>query len=68
MKRTGWIVLVAVSLVLFVTSAFVVNSSDPGVRGVVADVAFFGWLATVIVMIALGTRALAGRFRSDRGD
>jgi ABC-type Co2+ transport system permease subunit len=63
MRRNGWIALVGVSLVLFVISAFVVDSSSPGIGGTVADVAFFGWVLTVVAMIALGVRALARRFR-----
>jgi hypothetical protein len=51
--------------VLFVISAFIVNSSSPGIGGIIADVAFFGWVLTVVAMIALGVRALARRFRTN---
>lgn len=64
MNRNGWAALVSTSLVLFVISAFVVNSDSPGIGGTIADIAFFGWVLTVVAMVALGVRTLAQRFRT----
>jgi hypothetical protein len=63
--RRGWTALVGTSLVLFIISAFVVNSDSPGIGGIIADIAFFGWVLTVAAMIALGVRALSQRFRTN---
>jgi hypothetical protein len=68
MNRNGWVVLINISLVLFVISAFIVDSSTPGVGGTIADISFFGWVFTVVAMIAFGVRALARRFRPNGTD
>lgn len=65
MGPQGWIALVGTSLVLFIISAFVVNSDSPGIGGIIADIAFLGWILTVVAMIALGVRSLAQRFRTN---
>ncbi len=44
--------------------SMVFHSSDPGARGVVADVAFFTWLLASVTLIVLGTAALVRRLRT----
>lgn len=65
MNRNGWIALIGTSLVLFVISAFVVDSSSPGIGGTIADIAFFAWLLTAAAILAFGVRALAQRYRTN---
>jgi len=50
-----WTLALALSIVF--------SSSDPGARGVVADVAFFTWLLSTVALIVLGTAALVRRMR-----
>ncbi len=53
----------AVLLVACFILANVFHSSDPGARGVVADISFFGFLLLALSFIVVGGVALVGRVR-----
>lgn len=62
MSRATWLGLIALFLVLLPLS-FVLHSTDPGIKGVLADVTFFGSILVGMFLIVSGARALARRYR-----
>lgn len=45
------------------TLSIVFHSSDPGARGVIADVSFFAWLLASVALLVLGAAALVRRMQ-----
>jgi hypothetical protein len=62
MNRTRWIALTILFLALLSLS-IVFQSKDPGIKGTLADIGFFGALLILVFFIVAGARALAARYR-----
>jgi hypothetical protein len=63
-NRTRLTILVAAVWAVTLTLSIVFHSSDPGARGVIADVSFFTWLVCTIALIVIGAAALVGHTRT----
>ncbi len=50
-------------LVVFFVLANVFHSSDPGARGTIADISFFGFLVLTLYFIVVGAVTLKRRLR-----
>ena len=53
-------------LVIFLVLSNVFHSSDPGARGTIADVSFFGFLLLTLCFMAIGLMALRRRGQRER--
>ena len=62
MSRNAWLGLIVLFFVLLALS-IVWQSSDPGIRGLLADAGFFGSLLVGIFLIVSGARAMGRRYR-----
>ena len=64
MNRTTLAFALAAIWAVGLTLSIVFHSSDPGARGVVADISFFAWLITSVALLVLGAAALVRRMQS----
>ena len=53
-------------LVIFLVLSNIFHSSDPGARGTIADVSFFGFLLLALCFMAIGLMALLRRGQRER--
>lgn len=53
-------------LLTFLVLSIVFQSSDPGARGIIADVSFFGFLLLTLCLLVVGVMALLRRRQRER--
>jgi len=53
-------------LVIFLVLSNVFHSSEPGARGTIADISFFGFLLLALCFLAIGLQALLRRAQRGR--
>ncbi len=63
MTSRNLMIPLAVLLVVFLVLSNIFNSSDPGARGIIADISFFGFLLLALYFIVAGALMLMRRMR-----
>ena len=58
MNRRRILIPLAGLLVIFLVLSNVFHSSDPGARGTIADISFFGFLLLTLCFLGIGLMAL----------
>ncbi len=53
-------------LLTFLVLSIVFQSGDPGARGIIADVSFFGFLLLTLCLLVIGVMALLRRRQRER--
>ena len=66
MNRPRILISLAGLLVIFLVLSNVFHSSDPGARGAIADVSFFGFLLLALYFVTIGLTALLRRGQRER--
>lgn len=63
MNRTKLALALAPVWAVALTLSIVFQGTDPGARGLIADVSFFTWLVCSIALLVIGASALVHRMR-----
>ena len=66
MNRPRILIALGGLLVIFLVLSNVFHSSDPGARGTIADISFFGFLLLTLCFVAISLRALLRRGQRQR--
>ena len=66
MPRSRILIPLGGLMVIFLVLSIVFQSSDPGARGTIADISFFGFILVALCCLVIGLMALMRRRQGNR--